>query len=142
VNIDRRPRALTIAFAAIFATAFFFAGYAVRTATTAMAAVPIATPTPLDGNPSGHRLELPKSFVPHAQTAARKSCLKEVAENPIAVRYVTAAPSGTPVLKMPTCPKNNTCVPFSWRNMQLTTEWPDHTSPTETVDIYGTLDTQ
>ena len=56
MNIDRRPRALTLALAAVFAAAFFFAGYATRTTRTAVAAIPIATPTPFDGNPSGHHL--------------------------------------------------------------------------------------
>jgi hypothetical protein len=141
VNTDRRPRALTVAFMALLAAAFFFAGYTVRTTRTAMAVVPIGTPTPTDGNPSGHHLDLPKSYTRRVSTKALTSCLQVIAKNPITIRYVTAKPSLRAALD-PTCPTDGTCVPFFWPNMTLTTYWPDHHAGPESFDIYGYFDSQ
>ncbi|MGA7356361.1 MAG: hypothetical protein WA431_04190 [Candidatus Cybelea sp.] len=147
MNTDRRPCALTVAFIALIAAAFFFAGYAVRaTRIEAAGNVPVATPPPPDGNPSGHRLELPKSYAPRVPSTALTSCLEVLAKNPIAVRYVTAPhvaanPTPSPALPIPQC-KDRTCVPFSWPNMTLSTQWLDHTASPEALDIYGTFDSQ
>ena len=126
---------------ALFAAAFFFAGYAARTTRTAVAAVPIAKPTKLDGNPSGHHLDLPKSYARHVPSTVLTSCLNVLAKNPIAIRYVTAKPSLRPALD-PKCPADGTCVPFFWPNMTLTTYWPDHHGGPESLDIYGYFDSQ
>jgi hypothetical protein len=149
-NTDRRPRALTIAFAAIFATAFFFAGYAVRTTRAAVAVVPIPTPTPFDGNPSGHHLWPQDTAMAGASapsltppdTATLKKCLKQLASRHVEIFYVTAKPGQPPHLHKPTCQPGKICQTFVWKNM-WTTSWkpsPDYSqNGTELVDLYGTL---
>jgi hypothetical protein len=154
VNTDRRPRALTVAFAVLFAAAFFFAGYVVRTATTAMAAIPIASPTPVDGNPSGHHLNPnyaaamsgPTVKKPTSDEAAQlKNCLHRLAAKRLTIWYVTAKPGQQPHLRAPTCQSIQVCAPITWKFMSITT-WkpnPDYSqNGTETVDVYGIIAVQ
>ena len=153
MNTDRRPRTLTLAFAAVFAAAFFFAGYAARTATTAMAAVVRPTP-PFDGNPSGHHLWPNYSAamsgptaknLPAKEAAELKNSLKLLASTRLTIWYRTAKPgqSPSPHIPPPKCPPSPAlCYTFTWKNMSITTWKPDPDfaqNGIEPVDVYGII---
>ena len=141
MQIRRGSGAATTVCTALLAAVFFFFGYALKASPVASAAA--ASPAGFaDGNPSGHYLSPPKSFVPPGNAAAVLKCLKAVAKWPIAIRYVTAQPGKPPALPKPTCNSSKTCVTFSWPKMTLTTKGPGpgyQQGGPEVLDIYGTL---
>ena len=140
MQIRRGSNAAATVFTALLAAVFFFFGYALKA--SPVAGAPAASPASFgDGNPSGHFLSPPQSFVPPGNATAMLECLKRIAKWPIAIRYVTATPGHQPHLPKPTCSGKN-CVTFFWPKMTLITKGPAPTfeqGGPEQLDIYGTL---
>jgi hypothetical protein len=145
MNTRRYPGAFGIALAALFAALFFFAGYSVKTVRVAGASSrPIATPTPADGNPSGHFLAPSGTFFSRNVKAADLIKELKLLKDGLAIRYVTASPGEDPHCHPPTCRFDDPlCAELKWPSVTIKTyggplhHYKEHAA--ESLDVYITF---